>query len=930
MKKCVRHFIERVFLPVSRNKETREGERIGRRARADGAREGAAAESRAVEGERETTRRARGMTSITPVLQATQNPDAAARQGAEETLANAQTSDYGGFLSALARELKHGGSPLATRQLAGVIFKNALDAKDEGVKRERRERWLGLDAGAREEIKRVIWECLSDGEGAIRHVSAQVVAKIAGAEVPVKQWPDLISSLQTGAQGAGGGAAKQASLEALGFLCEEVDADDLDQNDVNGVLTAVVSAMGNAESDVAVRLAATNALNNALYFAHENFERQQERDFIMQCVCEATTCADVRVRIAAFEVLVGIAENYYEYMQAYIEAVYGLTVKAAKEDQSEVGLQAIEFWSTICEEELGRADAIECGETDVKIFNFIGTALGALVPMLLEQLIKQEDDQDEDENAWNLAMAGGTCLGLVSQLVRDPVVEQVMAFIQGNIRSGEWRQREAATFAFGAILEGPNPDRLAPISSEALQFLVVALKDESTHVRDTTAWTIGRVFEFVHSSQHQLVTEQTFPQVLQAMMESLKDVPHVAGKVCYSIQSFIQAVTEDPATRHAVTPYFQNIIQTLVTTSERADAEVGLKMECYEAMNEIIRSSTSENYPIIGQLIPYVLQKLAAATLVDQEQMSAEMRERQADAQALLCGTLQVIVQTLSSASDDVKRNTLGPHADNLMQAFLAVFGCRSSTVHEEAMLAVGALAYAVGEHFATYMDAFIPFIKLGLENHEEHQVCSVTVGVVGDICRALDAKVEPYCESIVYLLLRDLGSDKLHRDVKPPILSCFGDIALAIGPAFEKYLPYVVNMLQSATQLSMSTNSDDEDMVDYNNELRNGIFEAYAGILQGFKSDPSKLAHVKEHVPFVLEFIERVAADPHRDEAVTRSMVGVLGDMADTINSVGPAFAQRPFYDAFLRDCASSSDGSLRDTASWALERIRGRVNGA
>jgi len=899
-----------------------------RRARARG-RAGGAAEPRAVRARARDDADAGVMTSITPVLQATQNPDAAARQAAEETLANAQTGDYGGFLSALARELAHGGSPLATRQLAGVIFKNALDAKDESVKRERRERWLGLAGGAREEIKRVIWECLGDGEGAIRHVSAQVVAKIAGAEVPVKQWPDLISSLQSGAQGAGGGAAKQASLEALGFLCEEVDADDLDQNDVNGVLTAVVSAMGNAESDVAVRLAATNALNNALYFAHENFERQQERDFIMQCVCEATTCSDVRVRIAAFEVLVGIAENYYEYMQTYIEAVYGLTVKAAKEDQSEVGLQAIEFWSTICEEELGRADAIECGETDVKIFNFIGTALGALVPMLLEQLTKQEDDQDEDENAWNLAMAGGTCLGLVSQLVRDPVVDQVMAFIQGNIRSGEWRQREAATFAFGAILEGPNPDRLAPISSEALQFLVMALQDESTHVRDTTAWTIGRVFEFVHSSEHPMVNEQTFTQVLQAMMESLKDVPHVAGKVCYSIQSFIQAVTEDPATRHAVTPYFQNIIQTLITTSERPDAEVGLKMECYEAMNEIIRSSTNENYPIIGQLIPYVLQKLAA-TFGDQEQMSAEMRERQADAQALLCGTLQVIVQTLSSASDDVKNQTLAPHADNLMQAFLAVFGCRSSTVHEEAMLAVGALAYAVGEHFATYMDAFIPFIKLGLENHEEHQVCSVTVGVVGDICRALDAKVEPYCESIVYLLLRDLGSDKLHRDVKPPILSCFGDIALAIGPAFEKYVPYVVNMLQSATQLSMSTNSDDEDMVYYNNELRNGIFEAYAGILQGFKSDPTKLAQVREHVPFVLDFIARVAADPNRDEAVTRSMVGVLGDMADTIDGVGPAFAQRPFYDSFLRDCSSSSDENLRNTASWALGRIRARVNGA
>ena len=118
--------------------------------------------------------------------------------------------------------------------------------------------------------------------------------------------------------------------------------------------------------------------------------------------------------------------------------------------------------------------------------------------------------------------------------------------------------------------------------------------------------------------------------------------------------------------------------------------------------------------------------------------------------------------------------------------------------------------------------------------------MCSVTVGVVGDICRALDAKIEPYCDKIVYLLLRDLESDKLHRSVKPPILSCFGDLALATGPSFEKYVPYVISMLQSAMQLSLNTGTDDEDMIDYNNELRNGIFEAYAGILQGFKSDPS------------------------------------------------------------------------------------------
>jgi hypothetical protein len=59
---------------------------------------------------------------------------------------------------------------------------------------------------------------------------------------------------------------------------------------------------------------------------------------------------------------------------------------------------------------------------------------------------------------------------------QDAIVQYVMPFVTENIGKNstpeDWRLREAATFAFGSILEGPSPRSLAEIVRQAMGFLL--------------------------------------------------------------------------------------------------------------------------------------------------------------------------------------------------------------------------------------------------------------------------------------------------------------------------------------------------------------------------------------------------------------------------------------------------------------------------
>lgn len=159
--------------------------------------------------------------------------------------------------------------------------------------------------------------------------------------------------------GQGADHLKQSSLTTIGFICESEDQDlreSLVQHS-NAILTAVVQGARKEEANNDVRHAAISALGDSLEFVKENFKNEGERNYIMQVVCEATQAGETRIQEGAFGCLNRIMSLYYDTMRFYMEkALFGLTIMGMRSEEEDVAKLAVEFWSTVCEEEISIED----------------------------------------------------------------------------------------------------------------------------------------------------------------------------------------------------------------------------------------------------------------------------------------------------------------------------------------------------------------------------------------------------------------------------------------------------------------------------------------------------------------------------------------------------------------------------------------------
>ena len=840
------------------------------------------------------------------------------------------------------------------RQLAGLVLKNAFAAKEGSRDKQCKERWLALaQAGEPAQIiKRGILTALTQSkEVTARKTAAQVVSAIAAIELPLGQWTDLIDPVLISCVSADRDVlSKQSALICLAYMSEEFASRDLEipQAQINSMLTATIQGM--KDGDDSVKREATKALYHLLVLARTNMENEPERDVIVATVNDAVklglvagaTRGQLDVCAAACECLVQIATEYYHMLSKYMNVLGPLTWELMKQSANDhLSMCAIEFWSTVCDEEnyIAECIAIDGPGSCKPSADLAKQALRFLVPILTEAMSRPTEDADEEEgdDTWNSAMAAGTCLSLLAQATGDEAVDPVIQFVNANYQNPNPHSREAAMLAYGSVLDGPSAAKMGPLVQASLAVIVEALNDPVVAVRDNAAWTIGRICQL-----HTEAIAPAIPNLVPILLGKLAtDKPRVAANVAWTFDVLGQR-QRDVASLNLAS-FFTQIVGGLLTACTRPDANIrNLRMTGYAAVSSLASNAGKDSADALLALLDEMSSRLEASMagfagilqLPPSAPLGEEMRgaiatlsqaERDCELQGHICGCMQIVTNRLRGVVDLTSR------AERLMTLYMHVFSLygrlqgSSTAVHEEALLATSSLASSLGSKFSHFMPVFAPVLLAALSHHESFSVCAMAVGVVGDLSRALDSEMGAFCDKLVREALAPLLERKdVDRKLKPLVMTALGDLALATRGQFEPYVPGTVKLLSQAAFTRLEDGPvDSEEWIDYLNQLRAAVLDAYTGLVHGLR-EANRHVVLKDSVQGILEFIVRLIEDKSVSEDVLSAAMGLVGDLVISYQAdLARLLKGAPFMQRLITFAAGSKDRSIQETGAWLARTV-------
>mmetsp|Transcript_21721 Transcript_21721/g.47478 ORF Transcript_21721/g.47478 Transcript_21721/m.47478 type:complete len:916 (+) Transcript_21721:105-2852(+) len=534
-----------------------------------------------------------GLVQLAALLEEFQKPGTNQSQALQQLEQYKHVPDFNNYLAYIFARGEQ--LPVEVRQSAGLLLKNNL-----------KQQYVAASEEYKRYIKDALLLVLPSPSRPLRQTAGTIASEIVGA-AGLGAWTELVGTIANCLQ-SGSVDVLDGGLDTLYKIIE----DHPSQMEVQ--LSAVPGTSATASSTLC------GLLLKLMQSPHVDIRRQSvaclnllakdmpaglldSLDAYLQGLFALAhdTAAGVRR-----EVCIGLVQMLNvqpDRLAPFLYQIIEYMLASNEHDDEGVALESCEFWMSFCE---ARLDA-----------ELLRPFLPRLIPMLMKNMVYDEYDEevhdaeaaespasrreekdseikpflhkqrdhnaqvdeaeDEEEESlarWNLRKCSAAGLDRLSIVYGDELLPVLLPIVEQRLQDPDWRARESAILALGAVSEGCHTG-LLPYLAGMISMLLPKLSDPRPMVRIISCWALSRYSHWLLTGTHPTLDatgqpagqsaagHAALPSVVQGLLTCVLDHNKFVQEAACSALAQLEETAGNEECPQLLEPFLKPILETL-------------------------------------------------------------------------------------------------------------------------------------------------------------------------------------------------------------------------------------------------------------------------------------------------------------------------------------------------------------------------------
>lgn len=771
------------------------------------------------------------------------NPNDAIRREAEMRITDFQSKDYCSFVQNVVSIFKDINSSMELKMLSGIILKNSLHSSDAKIQDLYEQKWSAIDNNTREYIKKQIIECFGNTNEKIANLAGSALGYIARIELSLNLYFDFFDVMVQVMQDD---LKASAVYEAVSTCCATLTNETLFNFKMflNTIFNICMMKLENPQTSANIKEVALKCTMNCFKTLQDVFNNENAVIRFLNSIAMSTT-TDASLTPKALICLNKFVFLNYNLIENKIPDIITFFNNFWTLPSEEVLVQVIEFWTILAE---------------IKEINFIEEYLEFLLPHVLRLMKKNEDYVDLK---WNAHKASAYLLETISETYGSKILfnNLVFNYIESELNSGDKIRIDTGAIVLGSVIVKECDQQLVNFIKILISYMKDPITEESclwclAKICETNFYAVVEHLAFLLNQTCEIIISKspsstTAAWILNSIFISLN---FVKQKKIYSTKFSLetQQALKECAFKQ-IREHFTEILKVLIAANENVSLENStLRVALFAAMAEQIRFTEQEYYELLDNVIVYCQNKIV------------ECVEALNKASASHIPIIEDILSNYIILSEVVIGKRSKDSASFLLPVYISVLKSKPSSAIGEVYIAVTSNIH----DFSNFLEEFVPFIARDLGCLDSF-ILKSAINLIGFMANSIQKNFFHLSTQLIPLLIQNLSSKLISKQVKTQILSVFGDIAISLENNFEQYIDMSMMIFMQIINLEKASDPN------YVDDLRDNVIQMFNCILFA----TCKSNKLREVIYKLVEGIKKLLADENSEETLT-SIATLITDL--------------------------------------------------